>query len=90
LCGLGATLAPADAQRIDLVGRAESHQGTGVHTHWVEGGVPRRPQLPLQRAGKAAAVSLPTDVNTLPVGHYMLFGMVDDIPSVAKIVRIRN
>ncbi len=52
LCGLDATLAPADAQRIDLVGHAESHQATGVHTHWVEGGVPRRLRFAASASGE--------------------------------------
>ncbi len=64
--------------------------GTGCHTHRVEAGVPRRLELAVQQAGKAATVLLPTDVNRLPVGHYPLFGMVDDIPSVARIVRVRG
>lgn len=64
--------------------------GPGSHTHWVEGGVPRRLELPVQQIGKRASVVLPSGVDTLPVGHYMLFGMVDDIPSVAWIVRVRG
>ena len=64
--------------------------GTGAHTHWVEAGVPRRLELTVRQTGQSAAVQLPTDVNRLPVGHYLLFGMVDDIPSIAEIVRVRG
>jgi hypothetical protein len=63
--------------------------GTGAHTHWVDGGVPRRLELPVAQAGARATVTLPADANLLPVGHYLLFAMVDDIPSVARIVRVR-
>jgi hypothetical protein len=34
-------------------------------------------------------VTLPTDPNLLPLGYYMLFAMVDDIPSIARIVNVR-
>ena len=62
--------------------------GTGAHTHWLEAGVMRRLELDVSQVGARATITLPTDRNELPVGHYLLFGMVDDIPSVAKIVRV--
>jgi hypothetical protein len=62
--------------------------GTGAHTHWVDTGVQRRLVLPVQQAGPTATVTLPADPNLLPLGYYMLFAMVDDIPSAAKIVRV--
>lgn len=64
--------------------------GTGVHTHWVEGGVRRRLELSVRQTGSRVSCTLPKDPNVLPVGHYMLFAMVDDIPSVAVIVRVRG
>lgn len=64
--------------------------GTTVHTHWVEGGVPRRLEFAVTQAGSRVQATLPTDPNLLPVGHYLLFAMVDDIPSVARIVRVRG
>jgi len=63
--------------------------GTGAHTHWVDAGVPRRLELPVTQAGTRATVTLPSDPNLLPVGHYLLFAMVDDLPSVARIIRVR-
>jgi len=33
---------------------------------------------------------MPTNPNILPLGYYMLFAMVDDIPSMAKIIRIND
>jgi len=64
--------------------------GFGAHTHWVDGGVPRRLELAVQQTGAAACVTLPTNPNVLPLGHYMLFAMVDDIPSVARIIRVND
>lgn len=63
-------------------------QGTGASTHWVETGVPRRLVLPVTQKGSSVSISLPSDQNVLPSGYYMLFVMVDDIPSVARIVQV--
>lgn len=63
--------------------------GTGAHTHWVDAGVPRRLELPVQQSGTAVTATLPTDPDELPVGFYLLFAMVDDVPSVARIVQVR-
>ena len=63
--------------------------GTGATTHWVDGGVPRRLVLAVQQNGVQVSFILPTDPDLLPLGHYLLFAMVDDVPSVARIVRIR-
>jgi hypothetical protein len=61
--------------------------GTQSTTHWVDGGIPRRIVLPpISRSG--TAFNLPSDPNVLPSGYYMMFAMVDDIPSVAQIVRV--
>lgn len=57
-------------------------------THWVDAGIPRRLVLPVTQDGASASLTLPADPNVLPLGWYMLFGMVDDIPSVARIVRV--
>ena len=62
--------------------------GTGITTHWVDAGVPRRLPLPFQQAGDTITATLPTDPNLLPLGHYMLFAMVDDIPSVGRILQV--
>ena len=62
--------------------------GTQTTTHWVDGGIPRRLVLPVQQNGSTATTTLPSDPNVIPLGHYMLFAMVDDIPSEARIVRV--
>ena len=62
--------------------------GMQTTTHWVDGGIPRRLELDVSQVGSSASVSLPTDANLLPLGWYMLFGMVDDIPSEALVLRV--
>ena len=34
-------------------------------------------------------VEVPSDENVLPLGYYMVFAMVDDIPSVAEIIEVQ-
>ncbi|RIK66957.1 MAG: hypothetical protein DCC65_08415 [Planctomycetota bacterium] len=62
--------------------------GTGVTTHWVDAGIPRRLLLPFQQRSGVVTADLPTDPNVLPLGHYMIFAMVDDIPSIGRIVQV--
>jgi hypothetical protein len=62
--------------------------GTPATTHWVDGGIPRRLVLPVAQSGSEVTVTLATNANVLPPGHYLLFAMVDDIPSVARIIEV--
>ncbi|MCZ6766060.1 MAG: DUF1929 domain-containing protein [bacterium] len=62
--------------------------GAQTTTHWVDGGIPRRLVLPVRQSGASVTASLPSDPNILPLGHYMVFAMVDDIPSAAEIVQV--
>jgi hypothetical protein len=62
--------------------------GFGAPTHWVDGGIPRRLELAVTQQGPQAQFTLPSDPNLLPLGWYLLYGMVDDIPSVASLVRV--
>ena len=62
--------------------------GMQTTTHWVDGGIPRRLVLPFQQSNSTVTATLPTDPNALPLGHYMVFAMVDDIPSEGEIVQI--
>lgn len=62
--------------------------GIQTTTHWVDAGVPRRQVLPVVQADGQVEIVLPTDPNLLPLGHYMLFAMVDDIPSEAVVVQV--
>lgn len=62
--------------------------GVQSTTHWVDGGIPRRIVLPVTQNGTNASITLPADPNLLPLGWYLLIGMVDDIPSIARIIRV--
>jgi hypothetical protein len=62
--------------------------GTGAHTHWVDGGIPRRLVLSVTQTRATVQIALPTDPNLLPLGHYLLFAMVDGIPSNGIVMRV--
>ncbi len=62
--------------------------GAQTTTHWVDGGIPRRIVLPVAQMGSGVTFTLPTDASLAPLGRYLLFAMVDDIPSVALIVEL--
>jgi hypothetical protein len=62
--------------------------GTGAVTHWMDGGVPRLIELPFEQAADELAITLPSPPAELPAAHYILFLMVDDIPSAGRIVRV--
>lgn len=62
--------------------------GTSARTHFMESGNLRYIELEFEQSGDSVIARLPTDRNILPVGYYMLFAMVDDIPSVGRIVRV--
>ena len=50
--------------------------------------LPRAISLPFREAGGSLQVTIPANQNLAPIGYYILFAMVDDIPSVGVIVRI--
>jgi hypothetical protein len=62
--------------------------GVQSTTHWLDAGIPRRLVLAVDQTGAQARIVLPADPDRLPLGWYMLFGMVDDIPSPASFVRV--
>lgn len=62
--------------------------GMQTTTHWVDAGVPRRLVLPMTQNGTQVQTTLPANPNVLPLGHYMLFAMVDDIPSNGVTVQV--
>lgn len=83
-CEIAMTIAPAmQITSVVLL-------GTGVTTHWVDAGIPRRLLLPFTQVSNVVTAVLPTDPDMLPLGHYMVFAMVDDIPSVARIMQITD
>ena len=64
--------------------------GMNAISHWMDGGVPRLLQLNFTQAGGQVSAQIPDDPVTAPVGYYLLFAMVDDIPSIGRIVVING
>lgn len=90
------TLQPFRGSRIsmtiapDTVITSVVLMGTSAHTHWVDGGIPRRLVLPVRQNAGEITVTIPRDSNMIPLGHYMLFAMVDDIPSNAYVIQVKG
>lgn len=61
-----------------------------VVTHFMNSGNNRYLALDYTQSGKHIIASLPRDSVKLIPGFYMFFIMVDDIPSIGRIVQIRN
>ncbi len=61
-----------------------------VLTHFMNSGNNRYLDLDFSQNGNQVSANLPTDSLQLMPGWYMLFGMVDDIPSVGKMIKIEQ
>jgi hypothetical protein len=57
-------------------------------THWVDGGPQRYLALDFAQTGSVIEATVPNDPVLPLAGYYILFVLVDDIPSVGRIVRI--
>ncbi|MEW6155901.1 MAG: galactose oxidase-like domain-containing protein [Verrucomicrobiota bacterium] len=57
-------------------------------THWVDGGPQRWLDLEFTESGDTILARTPNDPVRALAGYYILFVLVDDIPSVGRIVRI--
>lgn len=57
-------------------------------THWVDGGPQRYLSLDFTQTGSLIEATVPNDPVRALAGYYILIAMVDDIPSVGRIVRI--
>jgi hypothetical protein len=57
-------------------------------THWVDGGPQRFLSLDFTQTGSLIEATVPSDSVRALAGYYILVAMVDDIPSVGRIVRI--
>ena len=57
-------------------------------THWVDGGPQRYLSLDFTQTGSVIEATVPSDPVRALAGYYILIAMVDDIPSVGRIVRI--
>jgi hypothetical protein len=62
--------------------------GMSAISHWMDGGVPRLLSLDFNQVGNQVTAEAPADPVVAPVGYYLLFAMVDDIPSEGRIVSI--
>ena len=66
--------------------------GMNAISHWMDGGVPRLLRLNFTQApvpgGTQVAAQIPSDPLEAPVGYYLLFVFVDDIPSGGQIVAV--
>lgn len=57
-------------------------------THWVDSGPQRFLSLNFTQTGSLIEATVPNDPVRALAGYYILFALVDDIPSVGRVVRI--
>lgn len=57
-------------------------------SHWIDLGPQRSLSLPFSQNGAQVQATVPNDAVQALAGWYLLFAMVDDIPSEARIVRV--
>lgn len=76
-----------DVSKTDSVTTVQL-MSTAVNTHFMNSSNNRFLELSFTQVNGAISVILPVDSVMMPPGYYMLFAMVDDIPSIAKIVKI--
>ena len=62
--------------------------GTRASTHWVDGGTQCYASLGFTQSGSRLDITIPNDAVSIVPGFYYLVALVDDIPSVARIVRV--
>jgi len=62
--------------------------GTQATTHYVDGAVPRRLALAFTQIGGRLQATVPASPLAAPEGYYLLFVMVDDVPSEGRLVRL--
>lgn len=64
--------------------------GMSAISHWMDGGVPRLLHLDFSQSpitgGTQVMAQIPSNPLDAPVGYYLLFVFVDDMPSVGQIV----
>lgn len=63
---------------------------TPVVTHMMNTGNNRYVELPFLQSGNTVTATIPSDALNVLDGYYQLFAMVDDIPSVSKIIKVEN
>ena len=63
---------------------------TPVVTHMMNTGNNRYVELPFTQSGNTVKANIPSDAFNVLDGYYQLFVMVDDIPSVSKIIKVEK
>ena len=63
---------------------------TASVTHFMNSGNNRFLELSFSQNGNNLSVQLPADSVELPEGYYMLFVMVDDVPSIAEMLKVEE
>lgn len=64
--------------------------GVSAATHFLDGGTMRLLDLEFTQSGSAITARVPEDAAVAMAGYYLLFVLVDDVPSVGRIVRITH
>ncbi|MEW5987327.1 MAG: galactose oxidase-like domain-containing protein [Chloroflexota bacterium] len=62
--------------------------GANAISHWMDGGVPRLLRLNFSQTGDQVTAQIPGSLLQAPAGYYILFALVDDIPSEGRMVSI--
>jgi hypothetical protein len=62
--------------------------GARTVTHWVDGGPQRYLSVDFTQTGPEVQATIPNDPVRFLAGWYLLFALVDDIPSIGKMIRI--
>jgi len=62
--------------------------GVSANSHFSDSGNARFLELSFTQTGQQITAQVPANPVRTPLGQYMLFAMVDDIPSVAQIVTV--
>jgi hypothetical protein len=62
--------------------------GTIASTHFMDSGSGRYLNLEFAQVGSRVTARIPSAPDSVPIGHYILYAMVDDIPSKGAIVSI--
>lgn len=78
-----------DVSKTDSVTSVQL-MSTAVNTHFMNSSNNRFLELSFSQTNGTISTILPVDSILMPPGYYMLFAMVDDIPSIAKIVKINQ
>ncbi|MCB9290737.1 MAG: DUF1929 domain-containing protein [Lewinellaceae bacterium] len=78
-----------DVQKADTLTNVILMSTASV-THFMNSGNNRYLELDFTQDGHQVTASIPSDSLKAPYGYYMLFAMVDDVPSIGAIVNVSS